>query len=60
LEAANLGSFNLSGAGSTFFQLFDDKNTAVDIGNRMINHVAGLRVVVAAVPQATDPLINEE
>ena len=60
LEAANLGSFNLSGAGSTFFQLFDDKDTAVDIGNKLINHVAGLRVVVAAVPQTTGPLINEE
>jgi 4-diphosphocytidyl-2-C-methyl-D-erythritol kinase len=60
LEAANLGSFNLSGAGSTFFQLFDDQNTAVEIGNRMMNHVAGLRAAVAAVPQTTDPLINEE
>lgn len=60
LERLGVGPMRVSGAGSTLYRLFDEKQAACRIADEVVNRGIGAAATVVACPVGPSPLVNEE
>ena len=60
LESSGLGPVQVSGAGSTLYKLFDDKDAAVHAAGEVTRGGSSATAMVVGGPVGPQPIVSEE